>query len=893
MPPTPRSRRTLALLLILICASLAAMMFGKRGSVAVKAYKQSSALTSCAAPPSGLVSWWPGDRNAGDRVGNNNGVLQNGASFVAGKVGQAFSLDGIDDSIEFPGNGTLDIAGDQVTVEAWISLENSQTSAQVFTATIGKNNFPGNQSYLITFESGSNVGLPQNTWRFEYILTNSAGVRVHNQQTNVDVTVDGNYHHYAMTYNGAASPSVKLYVDGVLQNTNIPDAAAGNLRSLPTTPVTIRGGFSGNAASFSADEVSIYNRALSQFEIQSVHGAGSAGKCVSCTPLPANAISWFPAEGNANDVLGNNNGTLVNGTTFTPGKVGQAFSLDDQDDYVDLGQLSQLQNATELTVMAWVKKKQLGRREGFVGKWDSSDNTDNSFLLYNGGAGNPGDIGVFALAFANGAEGGIAGSTVIPAGEWVQVTGTWRSSDGQIRIYKNGVIDGESTGGIGQTLKFLSGYTAKIGHWGIVRNGDFKFYGEIDETQIFNRALSQTEVQAIYNANSAGACGSTCTPPPSQMVSWFPGAGNANDIQSGNNGTLQNGATFTQGRVGQAFSFDGVDDFVSVPDSDSLDIIGDITIEAWINPTTIAGDQRGIVSKREFDNSKVSYVFFLQPNGHLEFFANNGAASQFVQSTGIVPTNTFTHVAVTISGTALTLFINGVPDIAATFSVTRPATAGRLTIGKPEDNTGAVNAFAGSIDELSLYKRALSSTEILAIFNASRSGKCGGNCAPVPANAVTWFKGDGNASDVFGGNIGTLQGGATFMPGRVGQAFSFDGVDDSVQFPNFITSANTFTFEFWMNISSFTHPNYMAPLCQGQAAFPHTANPFCFYTGNGGSDFGFEGQWTDGSNFNLRTGIPFGTGVWKHIAITYDGTTLRQYVDGSYRRCRYHEKPKQ
>ena len=67
------------------------------------------------------------------------------------------------------------------------------------------------------------------------------------------------------------------------------------------------------------------------------------------------------------------------------------------------------------------------------------------------------------------------------------------------------------------------------------------------------------------------------------MVSWWPGDGNANDIQGGNNGTLQNGATFAAGKVGQAFNLDGVAAYVSVPSDSSLNVgTGDFSIDAWI-----------------------------------------------------------------------------------------------------------------------------------------------------------------------------------------------------------------------------------------------------------------------------------------------------------------------
>jgi len=69
-----------------------------------------------------------------------------------------------------------------------------------------------------------------------------------------------------------------------------------------------------------------------------------------------------------------------------------------------------------------------------------------------------------------------------------------------------------------------------------------------------------------------------CVNPPSGLTSWWPGEDNANDIQSGNHGTLQNGATFAPGLVGQAFIFDGVNDFASLPPNS---ITGDFTIEFW------------------------------------------------------------------------------------------------------------------------------------------------------------------------------------------------------------------------------------------------------------------------------------------------------------------------
>ena len=73
-----------------------------------------------------------------------------------------------------------------------------------------------------------------------------------------------------------------------------------------------------------------------------------------------------------------------------------------------------------------------------------------------------------------------------------------------------------------------------------------------------------------------------CVTPPPDMISWWPGDGNANDIQDGNNGTLQGATTFVPGEVLQAFSFDGTDDYVLVPHNANQNTGAQITLDAWV-----------------------------------------------------------------------------------------------------------------------------------------------------------------------------------------------------------------------------------------------------------------------------------------------------------------------
>ncbi len=94
-----------------------------------------------------------------------------------------------------------------------------------------------------------------------------------------------------------------------------------------------------------------------------------------------------------------------------------------------------------------------------------------------------------------------------------------------------------------------------------------------------------------YQASSAD-----CAPPPSGIISWWQAEGNARDLAGTNNGVLVSGATFAPGKVGQAFSFDGVRSHVQVPDNPNLRFTDAMTMEAWLYPTSL-GVHHEVISK--------------------------------------------------------------------------------------------------------------------------------------------------------------------------------------------------------------------------------------------------------------------------------------------------------
>lgn len=213
-------------------------------------------------------------------------------------------------------------------------------------------------------------------------------------------------------------------------------------------------------------------------------------------------------------------------------------------------------------------------------------------------------------------------------------------------------------------------------------------------------------------------------------MSWWPGDGNATDIVGGNDGTLQGGATFVPGLVGQAFSFDGVDDYVLVPDAANLDLTSGITIETWINPAAVQDDGAGIVAKGA--GTQEAYGLDIVGNICPRFFFRDASLSAFQQGPGCVLTpGIWTHVAATYDAAtgAMKFYVNGV-ELGSPFNSAPPNTLIRtndheLSIGSRQSGSAAYDLnFSGLIDEVEIYNRALTAEEIAAIFNAGSAGKC-------------------------------------------------------------------------------------------------------------------------------------------------------------------------
>lgn len=192
---------------------------------------------------------------------------------------------------------------------------------------------------------------------------------------------------------------------------------------------------------------------------------------------------------------------------------------------------------------------------------------------------------------------------------------------------------------------------------------------------------------------------------------------------SNNDGTLKplgSEPTWVDGKSGKALSFDGNNDYVSVNDSVSLNITGQISIEAWIKPPTTINSANS--NMRVVDKQHAYYLLFDYPsaNGKLKLVLRIGGSFVNVPST----TNNWNagqwyHIVGTYDGSTMKIYVNGALENSKPQTGNIEATNYKLFFGTRAVNNIPTNMFFnGIIDEVKIYSRALSANEILEHYNA-------------------------------------------------------------------------------------------------------------------------------------------------------------------------------
>jgi hypothetical protein len=322
-------------------------------------------------------------------------------------------------------------------------------------------------------------------------------------------------------------------------------------------------------------------------------------------------------------------------------------------------------------------------------------------------------------------------------------------------------------------------------------NGLYVLRLEADDTAVLSSDLVEVRVGIPCSVTD-----------PAGLVAAWSGNGSALDLVGRRIGILGNGAGFGSGKVAAAFRLDG-NDYVLAPAQANYNVgtsSSGFTVESWIKPDSLTvggvlGWAGGVRAER------------LSSGSLLRFHLASGGTT-FVQASGVWPTAAslnWTHIALTYNRASSEgrIYVNGVLVAAAAVGTNLLTTASDFYLGQAPGSPGT---FSGLLDEIALYARPLSQSELQAIFNAGSSGKCitpsiepasvftGGARAITPAPAEVIGNGiapDPKITTSFHGKQLALSWPASYTGWRLQSQTNARGVGLTTDWEDIVESAGT------------------------------------------------------------------------------------------------------
>ena len=277
-----------------------AIASGGAQSLGLKEYQSENPATNCVSSPSGLVSWWRAEGDAIDALGTNNGVFEGGVEFAPGEVGQAFVFNTANADVKMAASSSLDVGtGDGFTVELWIAPADVAVRGPLVEWNNGSGtwgvHFWNDPGQPFQTRPGTRPG-PGNL--YANIVDRGGGW--HPLSSGGGTITNDVFQHVALTYDKASGVAT-IYCNGAI----VAEQGFGTFTPLTSYDLYLGrriSGAPGDLGTFNGliDEAALYNRALSQSEIQAIYNAGSSGKCVPAPvlPMPLPVITAFsPASG--------------------------------------------------------------------------------------------------------------------------------------------------------------------------------------------------------------------------------------------------------------------------------------------------------------------------------------------------------------------------------------------------------------------------------------------------------------------------------------------------------------------------------------------------------------------------------------------------------------------
>ncbi len=601
---------------------------------------------------------------------------------------------------------------------------------------------------------------------------------------------------------------------------------------------------------------------------------------------------WPLNEGagtNVTDVSGfNNTGTATAGATWTTGKRGKAaLAFDGNAEVAVTSNSLNLSSYTSMTVSIWVKPSTL---------WSAMPKAYPSFI---GAANSWGMYGeksnnkiTFYIDNGSGVRRSLVTDNASVANTWVNVTGT---CDGTTMIlYINGVAQSTTstcTGGFENNNGFTLGRS----------DTSQNFVGSLDEPRIYSRALTAAQVAALYQSGSVVRKQASNQ---GLVGYWSFNEGTSTTVGDssgkGNMGTLTNfalsGATSNwtpSGKKGSALDFDGVDDYVELGSNNALNPTEAISISLWAYQESGMNSYGNIISTNN-DGVGSYQIQHTAGNNAIECKLRNSVNTVVLTSTAVIKIEKWQHIVCIYNGTNAYIFVDGV-QVASTSRTGSLVGFSSLKIGSPTQ--ALTRYYKGKIDDVRIYSRALSNSEVVALYrqNETRINSSQNNELTNGLVGLWSFNGAdtawssataGIAYDRSGqGNHGTITNmSRTTSPtsGRVGQGLLFDGVNDYVNSTDFFYS-DTFTVCAWAK-PSLIDSNFKSIVTKRNLSGATAGtNDWSLIWSTSGVGFTSWSDGTNGISLSITSDTVPSANQWHHICGVQNGNgnTGYIYVDGA------------
>ncbi|MEI6346150.1 MAG: LamG domain-containing protein [bacterium] len=564
-----------------------------------------------------------------------------------------------------------------------------------------------------------------------------------------------------------------------------------------------------------------------------------------------------------------NTGTMISMATSTSrvlGKLGQALSFDGVAKYISLPNLDR---QAPLSIAFWTKRGRTGQASdniigGSCGSWGIGFNANNTLFLTN-----------TCVNVAN-STGTIADTT-----KWHHVVVTYDGSNA--RFYFDGALDSSPVYASGTFNSSAVAYT--IGRVNVTAY----YKGSLDDVRVYSKVLSQREVTTLYTLGQETIQKSQNNKVTSGLTHlWtFDGADlntitkTVYDRAGTTNGTIVALATSTQlvnGALGQAFNFNGTSQYASLADINTA-LNPPASIALWIKrgQTSAAADE-GIIgySGSGCTGQNVWGVGIASgANANKPFLTEVGIGAQY--PTGTITDRNWHHLVLTLDGTNIRFYIDGVLDSTVANATTFTCVASSAFA------IGTVNTsgwYKGAVDDIRMYNRVLSANEVKSLYSIGKSTIQKSQNTKVNTGLVGLWSFDGadmtstvatdRSGNGYNGTLTNMTLKNVVTPGKIGQALQFQGGSAYILTANDIMSNPTgLTIAFWMK--SATIPASTQRVFSVEGAYVITLT-------TAGKLQGI----VDGAEAEYAQTSVISDNKWHHVAFTHNGAIAggRIYVDG-------------